>query len=51
MNDYKQVEPLIKEVGLIPGIIELYTPEEAANDGIVIQSTTEKISSFIMARC
>ncbi|MDI1279653.1 AAA family ATPase [Methylobacter sp.] len=40
----KEVEPLINEVGLVPGIIELYTPEEAANDGISIQSTTENIS-------
>ncbi len=40
----KEVEALINEVGLVPGIIELYTPEEAANDGISIQSTTENIS-------
>ena len=37
----QQVEPLINEAGLIPGIIELYTPEEATNDGIVIQTATE----------
>ena len=37
----EQVEPLIKDAGLVPGIIELYTPEEAANDGVTIQSTTE----------
>lgn len=37
----QQVEPLIREVGLNPGIIELYTPEEANNDGINIQPTTD----------
>ncbi len=37
----QQIEPLIKEAGLVPGIIELYTPEEAANDGISIQTTPE----------
>lgn len=33
-----QVEPPIVAAGLIPGILELYTPEEAANEGIVIQT-------------
>lgn len=37
----QQVEPLINEAGLVPGIIELYSQEEATNDGIVIQTTTE----------
>ncbi len=39
----QQVEPLIRDAGLIAGIIELYTPEEAANDGVAIQTTTENI--------
>lgn len=37
----QQVEPLINDAGLVSGIIELYTPEEAANDGITIQESTE----------
>ncbi len=36
-----QIEPLIKEAGLVSGIIELYTPEEATNEGITIQTTSE----------
>ena len=35
----EQVEPLIKESGLTPGIIELYTVEEATNEGISISNT------------
>jgi MinD-like ATPase involved in chromosome partitioning or flagellar assembly len=34
----EQVEPLINNVGLTPGIIELYTPEEATNEGITLQT-------------
>ena len=34
----EQVEPLINNVGLIPGIIELYTPEEATNEGVTLQT-------------
>jgi cellulose biosynthesis protein BcsQ len=37
----QQVEPLIQEAGLIAGIIELYTPTEAANENVNI-FTTEK---------
>lgn len=37
----QQIETLIKNAGLIPGIIELYTPEEAANDGITIRQAAE----------
>ncbi|MFI3190217.1 MAG: AAA family ATPase [Methylococcales bacterium] len=33
----EQVEPLINNAGLTLGIIELYTPEEATNEGITIQ--------------
>ena len=33
----KPIELLIKEVGLVAGIVELYTPEEAVNEGINIQ--------------
>lgn len=36
-----QIEPLIEEAGLVSGIIELYTPEEATNEGITIQTTSE----------
>ncbi|SJM94293.1 P-loop ATPase, Sll1717 family [Crenothrix polyspora] len=39
----EQIEPLIKDAGLVPGIIKLYTPEEAVNDGIIIQQTSENI--------
>ncbi len=37
----EQVEPLIKESGLTPGIIELYTIEEATNEGISISNTED----------
>lgn len=36
------VEPLIKNAGLVPGIIELYSPEEAVNEGMSIQKTEDK---------
>ncbi|WP_204369179.1 KGGVGR-motif variant AAA ATPase [Methylocucumis oryzae] len=35
------VEPLIKELGLTPGIIELYTAEEATNEDISISNTED----------
>lgn len=35
------VEPLIKELGLTPGIIELYTSEEATNEGVSISNTED----------
>lgn len=35
------VEPLIKESGLMPGIIELYTVEEATNEGVSISNTQD----------
>ena len=35
------VEPLIKELGLTPGIMELYTSEEATNEGISISNTED----------
>ena len=34
----EQVEPLINNAGLTPGIIELYTPEEATNEGVTLQT-------------
>lgn len=37
----EKVEPLIKESGLIPGIIELYTSDEAANEGVSISNTED----------
>ncbi len=37
----EQVEPLINNVGLTPGIIELYTPEEASNEGITVQTKND----------
>lgn len=37
----EQVEPLIKESGLTPGIIELYTIKEAANEGVSISNTQD----------
>lgn len=37
----EQVEPLIKELGLTPGIIELYTAEEAINEGVSISNTED----------
>ncbi|MDO9141572.1 MAG: AAA family ATPase, partial [Methylobacter sp.] len=37
----EQVEPLIKESGLTPGIIELYTIEEATSEGISISNTED----------
>lgn len=39
----KPIELLIKEAGLIAGIIELYTPEEAVNEGISIQITKNSL--------
>lgn len=36
-----QIEPLIKELGLTPGIIELYTIEEANNEGVSISNTED----------
>ncbi|MDI1292989.1 MAG: AAA family ATPase [Methylobacter sp.] len=35
------VEPLIKELELTPGIIELYTSEEATNEGVSISNTED----------
>jgi MinD-like ATPase involved in chromosome partitioning or flagellar assembly len=37
----EQVEPLIKESGLTLGIIELYTLEEATNEGVSISNTQD----------
>lgn len=37
------VEPLIHNQGLISGIIELYTPEEANNNGITINTTEDNL--------
>ena len=37
----QQVEPFIQELGLIPGIIELYTPSEAKNENINLSNATE----------
>ncbi|MFZ2172234.1 MAG: AAA family ATPase, partial [Methylococcaceae bacterium] len=37
----EQVEPLIKELGLTPGIIELYTSEEATNESVSISNTED----------
>ena len=38
----EQVEPLIKESGLTLGIVELYTVEEATNEGVSISNTEDK---------
>lgn len=35
------VEPLINELELTPGILELYTSEEAANEGVSISNTED----------
>ncbi|NOS88051.1 MAG: AAA family ATPase [Methylococcaceae bacterium] len=37
------VEPLITKVGLTPGILELYTPEEAADENVTIRSDEERL--------
>lgn len=37
----EQIEPLIKEAGLVSGIIELYTTDEAKNEGITIKNNIE----------
>lgn len=37
------VEPLIIKVGLIPGILELYTPKEATDENIIIRSDEERL--------
>ena len=37
----EQVESLITGVGLTPGIIELYSPEEATNQGITVQTKSD----------
>lgn len=36
----EEVEPLIQNAGFVPGIIELYTPEEADENGITLIETS-----------
>jgi MinD-like ATPase involved in chromosome partitioning or flagellar assembly len=39
----EQIEPLIKNAGLTPGIIELYTVEEATNENVTLQTTEDRL--------